>query len=587
MSRKKETSTKKEIPVIQDVLLDTNTGHREDFQWPNMQNARFIAIDTETTGLDEYGKDRIFAISIANKNGSWYIPIRANNGAPNQNEEEVFSWLKQYTEDPKRIWIFFNPLFDLAMFKKEGIEFVGRLCDLGVLASLQQNTRIKLKLKQLARMEGMETAEEFDKTAYIKKNRVPNWSYIPDDIMSKYAKADAKLTFDLFKLIFSRLNEKEQNLYSIESRETKALFYMIDDGIGVDCDYYHELAERYLAEITKIQLELQEHGIVGTESATIADFIRREGIPVKMYTKKTGQISTEKAALEQYDHPVMRKVQEFRRVSKLYSTYAVRMIHNQIDGVIHPEFWQTGAVTGRMSADLQQIPKKNPEIKRGIVPKNGKVFFAADYSQQEVRLLAHFSHDPFLVKSYKDPYADLHQLIADLLGIDRQKAKTLVFSIIYGSGREKVASQMGVDIITADKIRTDFYARLTGLKKYRDRLENEVRRYGYISNLFGRRYTLPARDHRHANYQIQGSGSDILKNSHARLYEEFTARKMAANVVLLIHDEIIIECPEEELDDVAKIAYKIMPDYPMVSIPMIIDAGICRNNLHDKEKFSL
>jgi DNA polymerase I len=568
----------------QQVLLDTRTGLREKFVWPNMSNVKYIAIDTETTGLEVYGEHRLFGFSLANKNGAWYIPVRANNSAPNYGDEAL-QWLKQYSEDPRRTWIFFNAPFDMGMFRKDGIEFEGRCYDLAVLASLQNNQVIKPRLKQLGRSEGIDTGEEVDKNQYITKNKITDWSYVPSEFIEPYAIADAdKLTFGLFKKIYARLDDKERKLFEIEARETKALFEMVDHGIKIDCDYFSYLAERYLAELTKIELDLAKHGIVATESDTIADYIRSAGLKVYAMTAKSGQISTAKESLDKYDDPVIEQVQEYKRVRKLYSTYAVRLLNNQRNGIIHPDYHQTGAITGRMSADLQQIPKKNPEIKRGFVPREGHVLITADYSQQEVRLLAHFSGDPFLTREYKkDPYTDIHQMIADLVGIERQQAKTLVFAIIYGAGIEKIAKQMGVSLEIAKEIRTNFYLQFPSLNTYRDRLDKEIRQNGFIRNIFGRRYRMDVGDYRAPNWQIQGSGSDIIKLSHARLNETYKERKMKSHVVMLVHDDIVTEAPHNEVDEIIRLKREIMTDLPMVRIPMIVDIALCPKNLYDKE----
>jgi DNA polymerase-1 len=567
----------------QNVLMDSWTGLRKEFEWPNMNGAKYNAIDTETTGLDVYGDHQLFGFSIANKNGAWYIPVRANNAAPNYGDEAL-QWLKQYTSDPRRTWIFFNASFDMGMFRKDGIEFSGTTYDVGVLASLQNNLRIKPRLKQLARMEGFTTDEEVDKNIYITKNKITDWSYVPSEFIEPYAIADAKLTFELFKKIYARLNQREKDLFEIEGRETKALFEMVDHGIKIDCDYFSYLAERYLAELTKIELDLAKHGIVATENDTIADYIRSAGLKIYAMTEKSGQISTAKDSLEKYDDPVIEQVQEYKRIRKLYSTYAVRLLTNQRNGIIHPDYHQTGAVTGRMSADLQQIPKKNPEIKKGFIPREGHVLITADYSQQEVRLLAHFSGDPFLTKAYKkDPYTDIHQMIADLVGIERQQAKTLVFAIIYGAGIEKIAKQMGVDLETAREIRTNFYLQFPSLNTYRQRLDQELKQNGYICNIFGRRYKMDIGDYRAPNWQIQGSGSDIIKQSHAAINEAFIVEHMDSHVVMLVHDDIVTESPFSEIEKVIEIKRTIMTDLPIVRVPMIVDIAICTKNLYDKE----
>jgi len=551
-----------------------------EFTWPDLEDCRYVAIDVETNGLNPYSGYKIFACSIATKHGSWYLPFRAQEGF-NYKESDVLNLIKTIAEDKQRICLFYNAPFDLAFLRQENIEFPNKIADVMVLAHVCNNNYVQIGLKELSRTLGFETEEETALKQYRRKHKILDYSQIPTDIMAKYAAADAKLTYELFKVLYPRLDEKGKKLFDNECDVTKALLEMQSIGIRINVDYLYELNELYLAQINAIERELTQHGIVPTENRTIINYITKHNIPYKKVTP-TGLISTDEKALELINDEVLNKVLEYRNIRKLFSTYVVNLLNNNINGVVRFDYRQTGTVTGRFSGNSQQFPRKMDVIRKAFIPREGYAFLISDYSGQEVRLAAHYSNDKNIIAAYKaDNNFDFHGMVAKQLNIERQMAKQLVFAIIYGAGKERLSLNLNVDLTKAKEILDNFYAEFPAIARLQRKVDKEIQERGYITNIYGRKlYISSDMSYKGINYLIQSSGADMMKHAFVKINN---TKPDYLHILWSIHDELGFECPVDKVGECAKFIKENMEDLSTFTIPMVVEINYSLTNWAEKQ----
>ena len=331
----------------------------------------------------------------------------------------------------------------------------------------------------------------------------------------------------------------------------------------------------------------------------------RLGLPVIRRTK-TGP-STDAAVLEvlaAQGHELPRLILQYRELQKLKSTYVdvlPRSI-NRSTGRIHTSFNQVGAQTGRLSSsdpNLQNIPirtERGEAIRRGFIPSPGSLFVVADYSQIELRLMAHLSGDPAFVQAFREG-GDIHrQTAAIIFGVEladvtaemRARAKTINFGTIYGQGPFALSNQLGIPQDEAKAFITDYFTRFGGVRAFLDSAVEHAREHGYVETLFGRRRYIPEIHDRNfnlrsfaertaANTPLQGSAADLIKRAMTAIHAALPAAGLKARMLLQVHDELVIEAPESEAESAAAVVKQHMEAAAELSVPLAVDVGIGRN----------
>ncbi|HLU53709.1 MAG TPA: DNA polymerase I [Acidimicrobiia bacterium] len=378
-------------------------------------------------------------------------------------------------------------------------------------------------------------------------------------------------------------------------------------GIGVDREYLEEMGADLRRELT--ELERQIHEIAGEPfNVNSTDQLRyvlfeKLGLPVTKKTS-TGKPSTDASVLEKLDHPIIEALLRYRELEKLRSTYVdgyLPLITEE--GRIHTRFNQMAATTGRLSSDrpnLQNIPVRSETgrtIRRAFIPTEGWLFLVADYSQIELRVLAHMSGDPGLLEAFNTTSADIHTATAarvwgvrpeDVQPEMRRRAKMINFGLLYGMEAFGLASRLGIPREEAAHHIETYFEQFPDVKEFMQGVVRQARNQGYTTTLFGRRRYLP--ELKSDNYRIrqmgermalnapvQGTAADIIKRAMIELDAAIRERGMRSTLLLQVHDELVLEAPPEELDELKELTVEVMEGVAELAVPLVVDIGIGKN----------
>jgi DNA polymerase-1 len=438
---------------------------------------------------------------------------------------------------------------------------------------------------------------------------------VPIEDVSPYACADADMTLRLVEPLSKDLREREQwaLLTEIEMPMIPILVQMETTGVRLDTDYLAQMSKELQAEQARIEDEIYElagHTFNVNSTKQLSEVLFDElDLPKRGIRKTVHGYSTAADALEllQGKHPIIDLILQQRQVSKLESTYvsALPKLVNPHTGRVHTSYNQTGTVTGRLSSsnpNLQNIPIRTElgrQIRKAFVAEPGSVFLAADYSQVELRVLAHVSQDPELLDAFHRDQ-DVHARTASAVyGIpleevtkeQRAVAKTVNFGLIYGQSAFGLAGQTELDFGEAEQFIERYFERYPGVQKWLDETQERARDQGYVETLLGRRRYFPelqstrrayagrraAAQRQAINAPIQGTAADILKIAMIRLNKELTGRDLGARMVLQVHDELVLEVPKDELDAVTALTRTVMEHAYELDVPLQVDAEVGEN----------
>ncbi|MBW1803144.1 MAG: DNA polymerase I, partial [Deltaproteobacteria bacterium] len=444
------------------------------------------------------------------------------------------------------------------------------------------------------------------------KNRC-DFSQIAVERAMAYACEKADITLQLWEVLRDKLRaDQNEALFShLEMRLLPVLGRMEWHGIKVDTAFLRDMSRRFAAQLKAIEQDIyREAGMAfNINSPQQLGFVLFEKLklPVQKKTSKTKSYSTDvnvlkKLAALPYDIPKL--LLRYRTLSKLKSTYLdalVKMV-NPSTGRIHTSFNQTIAATGRLSSsnpNLQNIPirgEEGREIRKGFVSEEGYYLLSADYSQIELRVFAHYSGDPAFLDGFNRG-EDIHSRTAsELLNVSkndvtsdmRRIAKAINFGIIYGMGPQKLSEELGIGLRAAKEYISDYYEKYPGVSQFRESTIASAREKGYVTTLFNRRRYLPDIHHKNriiraeaermaVNTPIQGTAADLIKKAMVRIHERLAGEKLNARMLLQVHDELLFEVPEEELDLIHAMVKIEMEGVHELRIPLRVDIGVGRN----------
>jgi DNA polymerase-1 len=577
-----------------------------------LQAADLFAFDTETSSLD-YMQAEIVGVSFGVETGhAAYVPLaHVYPGAPDQlPRDEVLAQLKPLLEDERRGKLGHNLKYDAHVLRNHGIELRGMRYDSMLESYVLNSVATRHDLDSVAQFYlHLETIHYEDVAGKGAKQLC--FSEVPVDKAAEYSAEDADVSLRLHRALWPRLEAAPSlvALYrQIEQPLVPVLLEMEHCGVLVDA----QMLRRQSEELSRglVELEKRAHAAAGQPFNVESPRQLQEvlfgklGLPVKRKTA-TGQPSTAEDVLEELaqDYELPRIIMDYRGLAKLRSTYTDRLPEqiNPRTGRVHTSYHQAVAATGRLSStdpNLQNIPIRTQEgrrIRQAFVAPPGHVLIAADYSQIELRIMAHLSGDAGLLEAFAAD-RDIHQATAaevfgtpaDQVTADqRRAAKAINFGLIYGMSAFGLARQLGIDRGAAQQYVDLYFQRYPGVRQYMDETRGGARERGYVETVFGRRLYLP--DIRARNQQLrqyaersainapmQGTAADIIKRAMIEVHR-WLAGVPQARLMMQVHDELVLEVAEDKADVVLAELRGHMAGAARLRVPLRVDVGVGRN----------
>lgn len=586
---------------------------RLDAWLERLRQAELFAFDTETTSLD-YMQARLVGVSFAVVEGeAAYVPFGHDYpGAPDQlAPEQVLERLRPLLEDAGARKIGHHIKYDMNVLARHGIGLEGVAFDTMLESYVLDSTASRHDMDSLAlKYLGRKTIRYEDVAG--KGAKQLGFNEVPVETAAPYAAEDADITLRLHHRLWPRLEPEDglrRVLCEIELPLVPVLSRMERTGVRIDVDMLRRQSEELAARLA--ELEAEAHALAGqpfnlSSPKQIQEILfEKQGLPVLARTPR-GAPSTAESVLAELaaDYPLPRLILDYRALSKLKSTYTDRL-PEQVDpetGRVHTSYHQAVAATGRLSSsdpNLQNIPVRTEEgrrIRQAFVAEPGWKILAADYSQIELRIMAHLSGDEGLLRAFAED-VDIHRATAaEVFGVppedvtpeQRRSAKAINFGLIYGMSAFGLARQLGIDRGQAQDYVDRYFERYPGVKAYMDRTREQAHEQGYVETLFGRRLYLPeinarnqqrraAAERTAINAPMQGTAADIIKRAMIATDAWLQADGLAARMVMQVHDELVFEVPEAVLADFEPGLRARMEGAAELAVPLRVDIGVGDN----------
>ncbi len=572
-----------------------------------LKDAHSICFDTETNGTDPLFATMAGIALSARPESAWYIPVNVE-GALKQ--DEVRELVNPLFKNEKTLKIAHNFKFDQLILENAGFTVNGPVFDTMVAGYLIDSSQ-RLKMDSLAKKYLNYEPVPIEDLIGKGKNQIL-MTELPFDAVKDYACEDADITYRLYEILSEQL-QKDQLLNIAEVLEfplIRVLSAMEKTGVYIDTD----MLETFSTELTNDLEELEK--MIFDKTGEEFNLNSPQQLGVILFEKlkipsgkktKTGQYSTSEDVLSklavEYEVPSM--VLDYRSLSKLRSTYvdALPKLVNPRTGRIHTDFNQTVAATGRLSSsnpNLQNIPirtKRGREIRKAFVAEKGFRILAADYSQVELRVIASISGDENMTLAFKNG-EDIHartakeifglNSLADVTTNQRRKAKEVNFGIPYGVSAYGLASRLGISNTEGKEMIDQYFERFPGIQQYIDDTIQFARDNGFVATLMGRRRYIPDIHSRNWNVRgfaertainmpIQGTAADIIKLAMIHIYNYLESEKLRSRMLMQVHDELVFEIEQSEIDHVPEKIIEIMKNAYKVAVPLEVDMGIATN----------
>jgi DNA polymerase-1 len=613
----------KAMPFDRDAYECVRTADRLRGWVAAAREAGVFAVDTETTDIDRMKADLVGVSLAVAPNRACYVPLIHRGGTdlfgsgltPDQIPvDEALAILKPLLEDPGVLKIGQNMKYDWLIFARRGIE-VAPFDDTMLMSYVLDAGLNPHGMDRLSEIHLGHTPITFAEVAGAGKAMV-TFDKVPIDKATAYAAEDADVTYRLWQVFRARLAASgRQSVYeTLERPLIPVLGRMERHGVAIDRQILSRLSGDFAQKAAALEDEIQELAEerfnVGSPRQLGDILFGKMGLPGGKKTA-TGQWATGAGALEELaeqGHPLPARILDWRQLTKLKSTYtdALPTFLNPGTGRIHTSFSLAATTTGRLSSsepNLQNIPVRNAEgrqIRTAFVPERGMKLISADYSQIELRLLAHIADIPQLTQAFADG-VDIHAMTAsemfgvpvkDMPGEIRRRAKAINFGIIYGISAFGLANQLGIGREEAGAYIKKYFERFPGIRAYMDETKQFARKNGYVTTIFGRVCHYPdaaspnpqqraAVERQAINAPIQGSASDIIRRAMIRMEPALAAARLNLRMLLQVHDELVFEAPESEVERAIPVIRKVMVEapFPAVSlkVPLQVDARAAAN----------
>ncbi len=578
-----------------------------------INQADYVSFDTETTSLD-YMLAELVGISIALKpNEAFYIPINHNyEGAEKQLEQDfVLEALKPFLESDDIPKIGHNLKYDRHILQNAGIDLKGTLLDTMLFSYVNNSTITRHNLDAVSKRYLNINPTSYEDVAGKGVKQIP-FSEVSIDVASDYASEDADISLMLYEHI-EPLVQKEAKLAKLYSEIEGPLIYTLGDiernGVLIDSEKLNQQSKELEAKILKLERKVQKNAgedfNLGSPKQLQEILYEKLGLPVIKKTPK-GQPSTSEAVLQELsmDFPIVHDILSYRAISKLKSTYTDKLpkMINSNTGRVHTSYHQAVTATGRLSSsdpNLQNIPIRSEEgrrIREAFIAPKGYKILAADYSQIELRIMAHLSKDKGLMDAFAKGQ-DIHQATAaeifsinihDVTPNQRRSAKAINFGLIYGMSAFGLSKQLQITRAEAQNYIEQYFERYPGVKNYMDETKLSAKQNGYVETVLGRRLYLA--DIESSNYQrrqyaersainapMQGTAADLIKMAMTDLHRRIRNESLDAKIIMQVHDELVIEVNENQLDELSDLTVNIMADIFKLDVDLKVDADIGNN----------
>jgi DNA polymerase-1 len=607
-----------EEPDLSGLSQATTLHYETIFTWEQFETwvqrieaAPLVALDTETDSLDEM-LATIVGLSFSPEPGlACYVPMTHDyQGAPDQlPRDEVLARLKGWLENPEKKKLGQHIKYDRHVFANHGIEVQGYQHDT-MLESYVLEVHKPHGLASLAERHLGRTGIDYQTIAGSGAKHI-GFNQVPIDKAAEYSCEDSDQTLDVHLALWPKLerDSKLRFIYDLEMQSSEVLYRVERHGVMIDSRFLsqqsHELGQRIM------QLEREAHDLAGQpfnlgSPKQIGEvFFTKLGLPV---VKKTasGAPSTDEEVLEKLaeDYPLPAKVLEHRSLSKLKGTYTDKlpqMTHPRT-GRVHTHYAQAVAVTGRLSSNepnLQNIPIRTVEgrrIREAFIAPPGSRIASADYSQIELRIMAHISEDAALLRAFREEM-DVHRATASEVfgvGLDevsseqRRYAKVINFGLIYGMSAFGLARNLGIETAAAKNYIDRYFQRYPGVKQYMDETRLAAKSRGFVETVFGRRLYLPeinspngprrgSAERQAINAPMQGTAADLIKISMVKVQEVLERQQRRTKMIMQVHDELVFEVPEDEVEWLKTEIPRLMASVAELRVPLLAEIGVGNN----------
>jgi len=567
-----------------------------------LEESDLISFDLETTSIIALEADIVGLSFSVKANEGYYIPVEFPEKDLN-NElslDTIMSAVKPLLENKKNRFCGQNLKYDALVLSRYSIKISNICFDTMLAEYILHPEKNSYKMDYLA-------------LDYLKYRMVPiddligtglhqkSMAEVPLDDIAFYAAEDADIAFQLASILEKKLDVEDLSgpYKKIELPLVPVLVQMEKNGVFLDIEFLLKLSEQFGAKLEKLTAEI--HNMAGREfninSPKQLGQILFDELELKPIRKRSTAVEVLQT-LKNF-HPLPEVVLAYRHLAKLKSTYvdAIPNYVNQNTGRVHTSLNQTIAATGRLSStspNFQNIPIRTEtgrEVRKAfIAQKAGSVILSADYSQVELRIMAHYSKEPELIKAFEED-ADIHSRTAALVnGIaesevtpdQRRSAKVVNFGIMYGAGPYRMSQELGISIADAKTLIDTYFKTYPGIKRYMKETIESARKKGFVETLYHRRRRtnnlnasnrnmVQAEERAAINMPIQGTAADIIKIAMINIHKQMEIKKFQSKMILQIHDELMFECPQSEVDDISKIVVKEMEGAVQLAVPLKVD----------------
>ena len=579
----------------------------------SMLSAEAVAIDTETTSLN-YIEAELVGISVSIKpNEAFYIPLQHDyDEAPAQIDREiVLEKLKPWLENKDTIKVGHNLKYDRHIFSNYDLNLQGQIFDTMLLSYVNNSIATRHNLAAVSKRYLNINPSSYEDVAGKGAKQI-SFQQVGIEEATYYAAEDADISLQLHHALTPVLKKKTAlyDLYiNCEEPLIEVLGAIERHGVLIDSTLLNKQSRDF--EITlrtieeKVYQSAGEEFNLGSPKQLQEILFEKLGLPVLKKTPK-GQASTAENVLQELamDFPIVKDILDFRTISKLKTTYTDKLpkMINEKTGRVHTSYHQAVTATGRLSSsnpNLQNIPIRTTEgrqIREAFVSPMGSKILAADYSQIELRIMAHVSKDEGLLEAFQKEL-DIHiATAAEIFGVDieavtneqRRSAKAINFGLIYGMSAFGLSKQLKTNRNEAQDYMDLYFSRYPGVKRYMDETKETAREIGYVETVFGRRLYLPDIDA--SNYQrrqyaersainapMQGTAADLIKKAMIHLHHEIIQQSLGAKIIMQVHDELVLEVAESDVTEVSQLTQEVMTNVATLDLDLKVDVGIGDN----------
>jgi len=606
-----EEEVYKNITSVTHEYITVDTPEKRQQLFEILQNAPEFCFDTETTGLETFGNELVGMSFAIKPHHAWYVPVPESQ----VETQAIVNEFKPLFENPAIRKIGQNLKFDILVLRQYGVNTAGEMFDT-MLAHYLLQPEQRHNLNYLSEKYLDYSPVEIENLIGKSGRNQLNMRHVPLDKIAEYAAEDADVALQLQQRLEKDLEETGMTrlAQTIEMPLVKVLAEIEATGVKIDVPAMETFGQTLNIDSEKLEEEIYmlagiKFNISSPKQLGDVLFIRLKISEGEKTTKKTKtkQFSTSEEVLTTLEgkHPIVSKILEYRGLKKLQNTYveALPKLINTRTGRIHTSFNQAVTATGRLSStdpNLQNIPireERGRKLRKAFIPSDDNhLLLSADYSQIELRLMAHTSGDPNMLEAFRHD-ADIHAAtaakiygipVADVTSDMRRKAKTANFGIIYGISVFGLSQRLGIPRSEAQELISGYFDAYPGVRRYMNDSIDKARAQGYVETLMGRRRYLPdirstnatvrgMAERNAINAPLQGSAADIIKLAMIRIHDAFHAENLQSKMILQVHDELVFDVLKSEMEQVKEIVRREMEGAYSLAIPLTVEMGEGKN----------